>query len=128
VSRVVKFIEVDPEDVPNVRESRRGRVSYPILKSFMETGKPLVQLDRTGMQQGLQALTSSLGAYIRNHEMPIKLFQRNGQLYLLRLDLNDDGTPNPDWNRKPDDGADAPFVDEDEVDARFEQEKDLTTK
>lgn len=89
---MVKFVEVDPNDVPNFRESRRGRVSYPILKTFLETGMPIAMLDRTGVQQSMQSLTSSVGAYIRSHELPIKLFQRRGELYLMRTDVEADGT------------------------------------
>src|SRR3972149_4255919 len=90
---MVKFIEVDPSEIPNFRESHRGRVSYPILKSFLETGKQLVMLDRTGMQQSLQSLTSSLGAYIRSHNLPIKMFMRAGQIYLARTETDDSGVP-----------------------------------
>lgn len=96
----MKFIAVDPKEVPNMRESHRGRVSYPILKSFLETGIVVAKLDRTGMQQSLQALYSSLRAYIMGHELPIKLFSRSNEIYLIRLDLNADGTPNPDWKRE----------------------------
>ena len=48
---MVKFIDIDPDEIPRFSEGRRGRVSYPILKSFLETGKILVMLDRTGIQQ-----------------------------------------------------------------------------
>jgi hypothetical protein len=52
-------------------------------------------LDRTGMQNSLQALTSSLGAYIRSHGLPIKMVTRSGQIYLIRTDLDDAGNPVP---------------------------------
>lgn len=122
---MVKFIDVDPEDVPNIRESHRGRVSYPILKSFMETGKTLVMLDRTGMQNSLQSLTSCLTSYIRNHELPIKLFMRRGELYLCRMDLDDKGNPITKEEPKEEEVS---FVTPDEVEARFLEEKGQTTK
>jgi hypothetical protein len=140
---MVKFIDVDPNEVPNFRESRRGRVSYPILKSFLETGKPLVQLDRTGVQQSLQSLSSSLGAYIRNHELPVKLFQRRGEIYLMRTDIDEGGSVSPvgidSFSRKVDPVGKAPEellrvadeipeVDDVEVEARFGVEKNLSTK
>lgn len=84
----MKFVDVKPEDFPMFREGRRGRVSYPILKSFLETGKTLVMLDRTGMQQSLQTLTSCLGGYIRNHGLPIKMMTRLGEIYLMRTDVD----------------------------------------
>lgn len=88
---MVKFNAVAPEDVPNLREGRRGRVSYPILKSFLETGMVLAQLDRTGMTQGLQSLNMCLGQYIRNHDLPVEMFMRSGEIYLARTDLDADG-------------------------------------
>jgi hypothetical protein len=90
---MVKFEEVDPNEIPNFREGHRGRVSYPILKSFLETGITVAKLDRTGMQQSLQSLNSSLGAYVRSHKLPIKLFTRGGEIYLMRLDTDDEGNP-----------------------------------
>jgi hypothetical protein len=144
---MVKFIPLDPNDVDNVRASHRGRVSYPILKSFMETGEPLVKMDRTGVQQSLQSLYSSLSAYIRSHDLPIKLFTRQGEIHLARLDLDAEGKPlqennNIDtvWKRREtvSDGqapaellADIdsiPPVDAEEVDDRYGVERNLSTK
>jgi hypothetical protein len=66
-------------------------VSYPILKSFLETNKVLVMMDRAGMKQSVQSLTMALNTYIRNHDLPIKIFQRSGELYLMRTDVDDNG-------------------------------------
>jgi hypothetical protein len=88
---MAKFIPVAPEDVPNLREGRRGRVSYPILKSFLESGMTLAQLDRTGMKQNLQSLGMCLNQYIRNHDVPIQMFTRSGEIYLARTDVDDAG-------------------------------------
>lgn len=140
---MVKFIDVDPDEIPNFRESHRGRVSYPILKSFLETGKVLVRLDRTGIQQSLQSLNSSLGAYIRNHNLPIKLFTRQGEIYLARTDTAEDGSVQPanvsdfEGRRDPIGVASAelridvdniPEVDDDVVTERFGVEKNQVTK
>jgi hypothetical protein len=98
---MVKFIDVDPNEIPNLRDGRRGRVSYPILKSFMETGKVLAKLDRTGIQQSLQSLNSSLGAYIRSHNLPLRVFNRQGEIYLARTDTDlftEDGMAAPAIN------------------------------
>jgi hypothetical protein len=141
---MVKFVEVSPDDIPNFRESHRGRVSYPILKSFLETGKPLVMLDRTGMQQGIQSLNSCLNAYIRGHALPIKLFNRGGQIYLARTDVDEETGKVDEANNsignvkrevipvgKAPDGLDfgnIPVVTAEEVQQRFQAEKDQTTK
>lgn len=127
---MVKFDEVDASEIDNMRRGRRGRVSYPILKGFLETGYFLAKLDRTGIQQTMQSLSSSLSAYIRSHELPIKMFQRQGELYMMRLDLDEDGNEIPNWQGVVD--ADLseivkPITPE-EVAERFEQEKGQTTK
>jgi hypothetical protein len=125
---VVKFTKVEPEDVPNFRESHRGRVSYPILKTFLETGYPVAQLDRTGMQQSFQGLYSCLTAYIRSHELPIKLFSRGGQLYLARLDMDAEGNVIEDWKQDLVDESEAVEITPEVVQARFVEEKDKVTK
>lgn len=128
----MKFKEVPLDEIPNMKESHRGRVSYPILKSFLETGYVCASLDRTGMQQSLQSLTSSLGAYIRNHELPIKMFMRKGEIYLMRLDLNVDGTENPNWKedvkKALEEREDIRDITPEEVAGRFQEEKDKVTK
>ena len=84
------------------------------------------------MQQSLQSLTSSLGAYIRNHELPIKMFMRKGEIYLMRLDLNVDGTENPNWKedvkKALEEREDIRDITPEEVAGRFQEEKDKVTK
>jgi hypothetical protein len=95
---MVKFVEIDPKDVKLVRQGRRGRVSYPILKMFLESGMAVGKLDRTGIQQSLMSLNSSLGAYIRNHGLPLEMWTSQGEIYLSRTDIGDNGKPNPQNN------------------------------
>lgn len=97
---MVKFVEVRPDQIPFNREGRRGRVSYPILKSFLETNKHCVMLDRTGIQQSFQSLYSILRSYVQNHHLPVKVFSSSGELYLMRLDIDVNGDPVPDWQEK----------------------------
>ena len=127
---MVKFEQIDPGEINNLRQGRRGRVSYPILKGFLETDYFLAKLDRTGVQQSMQALTSSLGAYIRSHEMPIKLFQRTGEIYLMRLDIDENGDPIENWlEKKEEDATGTPVpITAVEVKKRYIEEKDKTTK
>ena len=71
----------------------RGRVSYPLLKQFMELGHPVAKLNREGLQQTTLSLSSCLSAYARNHEIPVKVSVRGGELYLIRTDIDNDGKP-----------------------------------
>ena len=137
----MRFVEVDPDEVPNLREGHRGRVSYPILKSFMETGMEMAMLDRTGIQQSFQSLYSSLTAYIRSHNLPLKLFSRRGQIYLVRKDVGEDGTVEKvnldkvDYRLEDSADEDEDVTFEDlvevtpvEVETRFQKEKGKVTK
>lgn len=127
---MVKFKEIDASEIDNMRRGRRGRVSYPILKGFLETGYFLAELDRTGLQQSMQSLSSSLNAYIRSHDLPVKMFQRQGQLYLMRLDIDENGKEIPNWEGIADvDLSTAVLpITSDVVAERFEEEKGKTTK
>lgn len=133
---MVKFIDVDPDEIPNHREGRRGRVSYPILKSFLETDKYIARLDRTGMQQSFQSLYSSLNAYIRSHDMPVRIFSRSGELYLMRTDINaageeveaGDGLIASEGRVGVDRHMEASPLDAREVEVRFAEEIGQTTK
>jgi hypothetical protein len=124
---MVKFVKVDPKEVGDAVWTHRGRVSYPILKGFLETNHFMAMIDRTGMQQSLQSLNSSLRAYIISHKMAIKLFSRKGELYLMRLDVDEDGNQIEDWNKKVYAEGAKP-LNASEVATRFEEEKDQTTK
>lgn len=132
---MVKFIEVNPNEIENVRFTHRGRVSYPILKGFLETGMFVAKLDLTGLQQSRQALSSSLNAYIRNHNLPIKMFQRTGDFYLMRLDIDENGDLIPGWAEKQltdhidqvQKVASVP-IDPVEIARRYQEEKGQSTK
>lgn len=126
---MVKFIEVDPNEIENIRYGRRGRISYPLLKGFLETGMFVAQLDLTGVTQSKQSLTSSLNAYIKSHILPVRLLQRGGKVYLMRLDVDEDGNAIPDWDaplRNPE--AEIFEIDDDEIARRYAQKEDRTAK
>ena len=90
---MVKFVDIDPKDIDTSRMGRRGRVSYPILKGFMERQRKVCKLDLTGFDKNPTYLRSVLSAYITSHKMPIKVFSANGELHLMRLDLDNDNEP-----------------------------------
>lgn len=135
---MVKFVPVDPKDIDTSRSGRRGRVSYPLIKGFMESGHKVVKLDLTGLNKNPQYLRSVLTSYIRTHNMPIKIFSAGGDLHLMRLDLNNDGTPNPDWQAENPDTTEGAAghernmeptpLNSEEVQKRFAQEKGQSLK
>ncbi len=132
---MVKFIDIDPKDIDTARMGRRGRVSYPILKAFMERQKKVCKLDLTGLAKNPSYLRSVLGSYITTHQMPIKIFSANGELHLMRLDLDNDDNPvewTPEMAATEGGGAEVDAestpLDSSVVAKNFKKEKGQTTK
>jgi len=122
------FKEVDPDEVTEMKTGRRGRVSYPIMKSFLESGMVCAQLDRTGIDKTFMSLYTSLNMYVKNHELPVKVFSRDSEIYLMRLDLNADKTPNPNWKVELSAERDAIELTGEVVAKKYSEEKDNVTK
>lgn len=125
----VNFKPVDPDEIPNFHKGPTGRVSYPILKSFMETGYPVAQIDRSEMTEKQSSnVGTSLNYYIRKHKLPIKMFRRGGEVYLARTDVTSDGkVPEASIDQimnetaKAQDRSSGPVIDiDEEVEGRFE--------
>ena len=94
---MVKLIEVNPADIETHRSGRRGRVAYPILKQFLEVNKLCVKVDLTGVQQTINSMYSSLRSYIVSHRMAITIFRANGEIHLMRRDMDENGNLIKDW-------------------------------
>lgn len=133
---MVKFVDIDPKDIDTQRLGRRGRVSYPIVKAFMERNVKLSKLDLAGLDKNPAYLRSVLGSYIKTHDMPIRIFSAGGELHMMRLDLNNDNEPIP-WEvgMETTEGAEGAGRDltptpitRDTVKARGKAEKGTTTK
>jgi hypothetical protein len=134
---MVTFRQVDPSSIDTHREGRRGRVSYPLLKSFLERNIKMAELELTGLNKNPAYLRSVLTTYIRSHKLPIKLFQAGGKMYLMRLDLDNEGNK-LDWTPDAEEategagglmrGMEPKPIDDSEVDARFHEEKNRITK
>ncbi len=134
---MVKFVDINPKDIDTARIGRRGRVSYPILKAFLERNTKVCKLDLTGLDKNPTYLRSVLDAYAKNHKMPIKVFSANGEIHLMRLDLDNDNKIIKDWDASLEttEGAaglerdlEPVAIDATEVTKRGKQEKGKTTK
>lgn len=113
---MVKFIDVDPDEFVGRREGRKGALSYPILKAFLETQKKAVKVDRSEpplSKKTIMSIRTSMDTYIKSHQMPIRTMQRGENLYLIRRDLDDEGNFDPNWSWDGEHADAAP--DEDEV-------------
>lgn len=133
---MVKLIPVDPKEISTERLGRRGRVSYPILKQFLELKTKLVKIDLTGLDKEPTYLRSVLTAYVKSHKLPVKIFSADGEMYLMRLDLDNDGEEIKDWEEiQTTEGAAGHMRDTKpvpitsvEVKKRFKKEGKRTTK
>lgn len=134
---MVKFVEVNPADINTDRLGRRGRVSYPLLKAFLEANIKVGKLDLTGVSQNPNYLRSVLHSYIKSHKLPVKLFSAAGDLHLMRLDLDNDGKPIEGYSfqEAATEGAGGLLRNEEpmpindiEVEKRFQQERTQITK
>lgn len=100
---MAKFIELDPKKVDELRSgarSRAGSIAYPILQEFIETGLFMVQLDHEAMGRKPNSISSTLNTYAKNHQMEVQVFQRKGKVYMMRLDVDAQGNPIPDWKEE----------------------------
>lgn len=133
---MVKFVDIEPKDIDTTRSGRRGRVSYPIIKAFMERNRKVCKLDLTGMNKNPTYLRSVLHAYINSHDLPVKVFSADGDIHLMRLDLDNDNNPIPwspdmkttEGNAGAEKDLPATPIDGKEVKKRFRKEKGQTTK
>lgn len=134
---MVKFVQVDPAEINTDRLGRRGRVSYPLMKSFMEANIKVAKLDLTGLNKNPQYLRSVLTSYIKSHKLPVKLFAAAGDIHLMRLDLDNDGNliegyepemATTEGNQGAERDLEPMEIDHVEVQRMFEREAGQTTK
>lgn len=116
----MKLVPVDPADVEKFSVGRRGGFCSSLLKEFLESNSPCSKLERGDTVRTLISMSASLSMYIRSRDLPVKVMQRQGEIYLVRMDLNADGTKNPDYRPKnaPADGkGGAPEIGAPEIEA-----------
>lgn len=101
---MVKLVPVDLASLDTHREGRRGRVSYPIIKSFLESNIKCAMVDLTGLDKNPTYLRSVLHMYTQSHKLPIKIFTSGGNIHMLRLDLDAEGNKIEDWTFEPPEG------------------------
>lgn len=82
-------IPVDENDVPKGHPGRAGVRSRTIAEDFMKADIKTARVDRTqpGMDIPIQNVIIPLRAYVDNHELPIKVSGRGGEIYLFRTDM-----------------------------------------
>jgi len=103
----------------------------------MEANLKMAKLDLTGLEKNPEYLRSVLNSYIKNHKLPIKIFSAQGEMYLMRLDIDNDGKLIENWQAQEvaTEGAaglmrhtPAVPITSEEVAKRFNAEKNQVTK
>ncbi len=129
----MRLIPVNPADLDTTRLGRRGRISYPLLKQFLEMNQKLCKIDMTGLDKNPAYLRSVLQSYITSHNLPIKIFSVHGDLHLMKLDEEEvaeiaDGGRATEGTGGPLRNEPAVPLTKGEVQKRFRTEKGKVTK
>ncbi len=96
----MRLVPATQEELDIVRgRDTRGRTSYPILKQFLETNRPVMRIDLTGSGKNPITLHGVLSGYVKNHNMPIRLSKIKGEIYLIRTDMDAEGNIIPEADR-----------------------------
>ena len=80
------------DELPTITREAMATVSAPVIDEFMESGHKIVKVTREQNEKGeivkAQSTKASLKRYVETRELPIKVFVREGDVYLQRQDLN----------------------------------------
>jgi len=106
---MVEFVAVDPKDIGAVEQTRKGRISWPILKMFIESGIYIAKIDRNTVKDCRNPTASHLNMLLRSYlsrhpEVPIKIMMMEKEIYLKRLDIDKDGKPVDGWQKQQEKG------------------------
>lgn len=84
-----QFEPVDPDQARTIIGMQESKISFPILQGFVDSGQSFARLSQDSFNgRKVSSLYQSLNNYLRKHDMPIKVLQRDGQIYLKRTDQN----------------------------------------
>jgi hypothetical protein len=105
----MKFEPIEPQELEKSFESRRGRVSYPIIKGFMETGQYAAKVNFEDPSRKPATMYILLKSYVANNDVPVKVLLRKNRVILVRLDINEKGDKIDNWKElnAPIEAADA---------------------
>lgn len=79
---------MNPEELAEF--TNQGQVSYQICKEFLASGLVIAKVDPADFpSHRMSAISSSLNAYIRRHELPMKNTYKRGDVILYRTDADE---------------------------------------
>jgi hypothetical protein len=85
------FEPVEIDDIPANQGGANGRVSFPLVKAFMDSGLASAKLNREMIDENrtIKSLRGNIRYYVRQHKLPIMVHLVDGELYLIRTDMNE---------------------------------------
>jgi len=94
----MKFVQVNPDEIEALgSDSTRGGLIGPMIKSFLETGYYMVEIDCKEIGRKAASVSASVAAFSRNHILPVRPVLRGPRFFMQRRDVTKEGTPIPDW-------------------------------
>jgi len=76
---------------PDLVKPGKGRISYPLLKEFLDSGMGAAKVDHEDVETNVGNLYVTLSLYIKAHSLPVRVTMRKQELYLGRTDADDKG-------------------------------------
>lgn len=78
------------DELPTITRDAQATVSGPAIDEFIASGHKIVKLTREAGPDGetvkAQSTKASLKRYVETRELPVKVFVREGEVYLQRTD------------------------------------------
>jgi len=116
---MVKFERVKEDEVVATQRKMQGKVSYPLLKAFIEANMHMAKVSSEELAKEFKRkpgnLAMTLRQYARKHEMPVDVVVRNNTLYFIRLDIDKEGQKIEDWKSKAFPTVDTQEVSEEDI-------------
>lgn len=75
---------VSRDEIPAVG-TRAGGVSAGMVKDFLESGNDIVAVEPEDGDKSIASIRSTLGNFVKRHDVPVKVFTRGGSLYLEKV-------------------------------------------
>jgi len=82
MAKIMEATEEEKQLLETAGRGRHGTISAFIIKAFRESNLDTVRID---VQGPITNVASTLRAYVRNHDLPYLVVQRQGKLFLTKV-------------------------------------------
>lgn len=74
-----------PADMSELTITRLASRSEPIVNEFLESDLEVALVDVSDLDKGAAGIATTLNLYITKRNVPVRVAQRQGQVYLVRM-------------------------------------------